>query len=70
VAPLRFCQYRPYLKAGLFVVTAAAALFAPAGTFAIAACWVYLAIFAVVIIVSFAALIGYVPWHYGLCMGA
>jgi hypothetical protein len=43
-----------YLKAGLFVVAAAAALFAAAGTVAIASFWAYLAIFAVVI--SFAAL--------------
>jgi protein-S-isoprenylcysteine O-methyltransferase Ste14 len=45
-----------YLKAGLFVVAAAAALFAAAGTVAIPGFWVYLAIFAVVMIVSFAAL--------------
>src|SRR5262245_36507222 len=45
-----------YLKAGLFVVAAAAALFAAAGTVAIPAFWAYLAIFAVVMIVSFAAL--------------
>jgi hypothetical protein len=45
-----------YLKAGLFVVAAAAALFAAAGTVAIASFWAYLAIFAVVMIVSFAAL--------------
>src|SRR6266545_4134721 len=42
-----------YLKAGLFV---AAALFAAAGTVAIPCFWAYLAIFAVVMIVSFAAL--------------
>ena len=45
-----------YLNAGLFVVAAAAALFAAAGTVAIAGFWAYLAIFAVVMIVSFAAL--------------
>jgi protein-S-isoprenylcysteine O-methyltransferase Ste14 len=45
-----------YLKSGLFVVAAAAALFAAAGTVAIANFWVYLAILAVVMIVSFAAL--------------
>ena len=45
-----------YLKAGLFVVAAAAALFAAAGTVAIPGFWVYLAIFTVVMIVSFAAL--------------
>src|SRR6516165_8714786 len=45
-----------YLKSGLFVVAAAAALFAAAGTLAIASFWVYLAILAVVMIVSFAAL--------------
>ena len=45
-----------YLKAGLFVVAAAAALFAAAGTVAIPGFWGYLAIFAVVMIVSFAAL--------------
>jgi hypothetical protein len=45
-----------YLKAGLFVVAAAAALFAAAGTVAIPDFWAYLAIFAVVMIVSFAAL--------------
>ena len=45
-----------YLKAGLFVVAAAAALFAGAGTVAIPGFWVYLAIFAVVMIVSFATL--------------
>jgi hypothetical protein len=38
-----------YLKSGLF-------LFAAAGTVAIASFWIYLAILAVVIIVSFAAL--------------
>src|SRR5262249_14526735 len=45
-----------YLKSGLLVVAAAAALFAAAGTVAIASFWIYLAILAVVIIVSFAAL--------------
>ena len=45
-----------YLKSGLFVVAAAAALFAAAGTLAIAGFWVYLAILAVVMIVSYAAL--------------
>ena len=45
-----------YLKAGLFVVAAAAALFAAAGTVAIPGFWAYLAIFAVVMIGSFAAL--------------
>ncbi|MDI3564616.1 hypothetical protein [Bradyrhizobium sp. Arg816] len=45
-----------YLKAGLFVVAAAAALFAAAGTVAIPSFWAYLAIFSVVMIVSFAAL--------------
>src|SRR5215831_4616724 len=45
-----------YLRAGFFVVAAAAALFAAAGTVAIPGFWAYLAIFAVVMIVSFAAL--------------
>src|SRR5215510_7068770 len=45
-----------YLKAGFFVVAAAAALFVAAGTVAIPGFWAYLAIFAVVMIVSFAAL--------------
>src|SRR5215510_7723359 len=45
-----------YLKSGLFVVAAAAALFGAAGTLAIASFWVYLAILAAVMIVSFAAL--------------
>ena len=40
----------------MFVVAAATALFAAAGTVAIAGFWAYLAIFAVVMIVSFAAL--------------
>src|SRR5262245_8870912 len=45
-----------YLEAALFVVAAAAALFVAAGTVAIPGFWVYLAILAVVMIVSFAAL--------------
>jgi hypothetical protein len=45
-----------YLKAGFFVVAAAAALFVAAGTVAIPGFWAYLAIFAIVMIVSFAAL--------------
>jgi hypothetical protein len=45
-----------YFKAGLFVFAAAAALFAAAGTIAVPAFWAYLAIFAVVMIASFAAL--------------
>ncbi len=45
-----------YLKAGLFVVAAAAALFAASGTFAIAGFWAYIAIFVAVMIVSFATL--------------
>jgi protein-S-isoprenylcysteine O-methyltransferase Ste14 len=45
-----------YLRAGLFVVAVATALFAAAGTVAIPGFWVYLAIFAAVMIVSFAAL--------------
>jgi hypothetical protein len=45
-----------YLKAGLFLVAAAAALFAAAGTVAIPGFWAYLAILAAVMIVSFAAL--------------
>src|SRR5262249_46979753 len=48
--------FSAYVKAGLFVVAAAAALFAAAGTVAILGFWAYLAIFAVVMIVSFAAL--------------
>jgi protein-S-isoprenylcysteine O-methyltransferase Ste14 len=48
--------FSAYLKAGLFVLAAAAALFAAAGTVAIAGFWAYLAIFAVVMIVSFATL--------------
>src|SRR5262245_32215990 len=45
-----------YLKAGLFVVAAAAALFAAAGTVAIPGFWAYLAIFTIVMIVSCTAL--------------
>src|SRR5262245_15429090 len=45
-----------YLKATFFVVAAAVALFAAAGTVAVPGFWAYLAIFAVVMIVSFAAL--------------
>jgi hypothetical protein len=45
-----------YLKSALFVVAAAAALFTAAGTVAIASFWAYLAILAVVMIVSFTAL--------------
>jgi len=45
-----------YLKAGLFVVAAGAALFATAGAIAIPGSWAFLAVFAVVLIVSFAAL--------------
>ncbi|WP_028745806.1 methyltransferase family protein [Rhizobium mesoamericanum] len=45
-----------YFKAGLFVVAMAAALFATAGTIAVPGFWAYLAIFAVVMIISFAAL--------------
>ncbi|MGO4741641.1 isoprenylcysteine carboxylmethyltransferase family protein [Bosea sp. 2KB_26] len=45
-----------YLQAGLFVVAAATALFASAGTLAIPGFWTYLAILAIVMIVSFAAL--------------
>src|SRR5262249_1997033 len=45
-----------YLNAALFVVAAAAALFAAAGTIAIPGFWAYLAIFAPVMIVSFTAL--------------
>src|SRR4029453_15971271 len=45
-----------YFKAGLFVVAAAAALFAAAGTVAIASFWVYLAILGVFMIFSFPAL--------------
>ncbi len=45
-----------YIRAALFVVAAAVALFASAGTVAIPGFWIYLAIFAAVMIVSFAAL--------------
>jgi len=38
--------FSAYLKAGLFVVAAAATLFAAAGTIAIPGFWAYLAIFA------------------------
>jgi protein-S-isoprenylcysteine O-methyltransferase Ste14 len=48
--------FSAYLKAGLFVVAAAATLFAAAGTVAIPGFWAYLAILAVVMIVSFTAL--------------
>ncbi|MGA7183596.1 MAG: isoprenylcysteine carboxylmethyltransferase family protein [Pseudolabrys sp.] len=48
--------FSAYLKAGLFVVAAAATLFAAAGTIAIPGFWAYLAILAVVMIVSFATL--------------
>src|SRR5262249_44948401 len=45
-----------YLKARSFLVAAAAALFPRAGTVAIPAFWAHLAIFAAVMIVSFAVL--------------
>src|SRR5215470_9677590 len=45
-----------YLKAGSFVVAAATALFAAAGTVVIPSFWAYLAILAAVMIVSFAML--------------
>jgi protein-S-isoprenylcysteine O-methyltransferase Ste14 len=45
-----------YVKSALFVVTAAVALFVAAGTVAIASFWAYLAILAVVMIVSFTTL--------------
>ena len=45
-----------YLQAGLFVVAAAAALFAAASTIVIPAFWAYLAILAAVMIFSFATL--------------
>ena len=45
-----------YFQAGLFVVAVAAALFAAAGTIVIPAFWAYLAIFAAVMIFSFATL--------------
>src|SRR5215468_3256228 len=48
--------FSAYLKAGLFLVAAGAALFVAAGTVAIPNFWAYLAILAAVVIVSFAAL--------------
>ncbi len=45
-----------YLQAALLVILAALALFASAGTVAIAGFWIYLAIFAAVMAVSFAIL--------------
>ena len=42
-----------YFQSALFLIAAAVALFASAGTFAIAAFWVYLAIFAAVFAASF-----------------
>ena len=45
-----------YLKAALFVIAADVALFAAAGTVVLPGFWAYLAIFAVVMIVSFTAL--------------
>jgi protein-S-isoprenylcysteine O-methyltransferase Ste14 len=45
-----------YVQAALFVIAAAVALFGAAGTLLIPGFWVYLAIFAAVMIVSFAAL--------------
>ena len=48
--------FSAYLEAGLFVVAAAAALFVAAGTIAISSFWAYLAIFAIVMIVSFVTL--------------
>ncbi len=42
-----------YFQAAFFFLLAAAALFASAGTFAIAAFWIYLAIFAAVFVASF-----------------
>jgi len=45
-----------YVQAAAFVVLVAVALFGGAGTFAILQFWLYLAIFAVVMVVSFAAL--------------
>src|SRR5262249_9761388 len=48
--------FSAYLNAGLFLVAAAAALFGGAGTVAILGFWAYLAILAVVMIVSFATL--------------
>src|SRR5262249_13042437 len=48
--------FSAYLKAGLFVVAAAAVLFISAVTVAMRAFWFYLKIFAIVMIVSFAPL--------------
>ena len=48
--------FSAYVQAGLFVVAAAAALFSAAGTVAIPGFWAYLAIFAAVMIISFATL--------------
>src|SRR5262245_55721076 len=48
--------FSAYVQAGLFVVAAAAALFAAAGTVAIPGFWAYLAILAAVITISFATL--------------
>jgi protein-S-isoprenylcysteine O-methyltransferase Ste14 len=48
--------FSAYLISALFVVAAAVALFAAAGTVAIASFWAYLAILAVVMIVSFTTL--------------
>jgi protein-S-isoprenylcysteine O-methyltransferase Ste14 len=45
-----------YIQAALFVILAAVALFASAGTIAIAGFWVYIVIFAAVMVVSFAVL--------------
>jgi protein-S-isoprenylcysteine O-methyltransferase Ste14 len=45
-----------YLQAAAFVIGLAVALFAPAGTMAIATFWVYIAIFAAIMIASFAGL--------------
>ena len=48
--------FSAYVQACLFVVAAAAALFAAAGTVAILGFWAYLAIFAAIITISFATL--------------
>lgn len=45
-----------YLRAGALLICAAAALFASAGSFAIAEFWIYLAILAVVFVVAFTML--------------
>jgi protein-S-isoprenylcysteine O-methyltransferase Ste14 len=45
-----------YIQSALFLIAAAVALFASAGTFAIASFWIYLAIYAAVFVVSFTAL--------------